>query len=292
MIRGMTGHGRGEAEGGGLRVTADVRTLNHRFLDCEVRGPLSPDLEAEVRARVGSRVQRGRVEVGVTLDSGGTTAASVRVNVATMHAMAAGLSQVARDLGVADGLRLEHLAALPWARALEPAFPETDAAGRAAVLAAVDDALAGVVAMREREGADMAREMAARVGALKDHALAARQAAAAAAPAQAQRLRERMEELLAGLPADRGRLEQEAAIAADRADVTEEVVRLEAFLDRLSECLEGEGPQGKRLDFTLQEASREVNTMGAKSRSQDLSARVIEMKSELERLREMAANVE
>ena len=292
MIRGMTGHGRGQAHAGSLRVTVDVRSVNHRFLDCDVRGPVAPELEAEIRARIESHVRRGRVEVGISMDSGGTTAAPVRVNLATMHALAEGLREVARDLGVADEMRLEHLAALPWVRAVEPAFPAMDAAAREAVLVAVDEALAGVVAMREREGADVGREMLARLDALRGHAVAARAAAAEAAPAHLQRLRARITELLGGAAADPNRLAQEAALLADRADVNEELVRLDAFLEGLGECLSGDGAQGKRLDFTLQEAFREVNTMGAKSRSQALSARVIEMKTELERMRELTANVE
>lgn len=292
MIRGMTGHGRGEARADGLRVRADVRTVNHRFLDCEVRGPVPPALEAELRRRVDAAISRGRVEVQVALESQGGEVSALRVNVDAMHAMVAALREVARDVGVADELRLEHLASLPWARVVEPAAPELDAAQSAAVGEAVEQALRGVVAMRVSEGEQIAADMRSRLDAVEAHLGAVRGAAEGAASAHAERLRARIAELLGGAGIDPDRIAQEAAILADRADICEEIQRLGAFLVQLRQTLDGEGASGKRLDFILQEAFREVNTIGSKSRSLPVSSRVIEMKAELERMREQVANVE
>ena len=288
----MTGHGRGEARADGLRASADVRTVNHRFLDCEVRGALPPNLEAGLRQLVEKRLFRGRVEVHVSIEAPGEAAAPLRVNVAAMLAMVDALREVGREAGITEELRLSHVAALPWARVVEPAAPVLTPAQERVVAQAVDEALLGVVSMREREGADIARDLLARLAILEEHLAAVRDGIAGAPAAHAERLRARMAELLAGVATDPARIAQEAALLADRQDVSEEVTRLAAFFVQLRESVHAEGPGGKRLDFTLQEAFREVNTIGSKSRSQPIASRVIEMKTELERMREQAANVE
>lgn len=292
MIRGMTGHGRGESRVEGTCATADVRTVNHRFLDCEVRGALPPALEAEIRALVERRIFRGRVEVHVAIDARGGAALPLRVNVDAMLALIDALREAGRQAGITEELRLEHVAALPWARVVEQAVPVLTPEQGAAVLAAVDAALGQAIEMREREGATIAQDLRGRLELLAGHLAAVRSGASGAAAAHAERLRSRIAELLAGAAPDPERIAQEAAILADRQDITEEITRLEAYVGQLSEAVGATGPGGKRLDFTLQEAFREVNTIGSKSRSLPISASVIAMKTELERMREQVANVE
>ena len=288
----MTGHGRGEARAEGTRATADVRTVNHRFLDCEVRAALPPSLEADVRRLVERRLFRGRVEVQVAIEAPGEAAAPLRVSVPAMLALVDALREVGREAGITEELRLEHVAALPWARVVEPAVPALSPDQERLVLAAVDEALTGVLAMRDREGSDVAQDLLARLSLVEEHLAAVRSGAAGSAAAHADRLRSRMAELLSGAGIDPDRIAQEAALLADRQDVSEEVTRLGAHLAQLRESVHADGPGGKRLDFTLQEAFREVNTIGSKSRSQPIASRVIEMKTELERMREQVANVE
>jgi uncharacterized protein (TIGR00255 family) len=291
MIRGMTGHGRGEAQVEGLRASADVRTVNHRHLDVEVRGPLTPALEAQVRTLAEQRLARGKVDVAVALEAG-SAAAPVRVNRAVLHAVVAELRDLGREVGASGELTLDHLAVLPWARVLEAAAPELSVPQSGAVLSAVRHALDGVVLLREREGREIATDLRARLASLRSHLSDVRTACAGAPAAHLERLRARLSELLAGAEIDRDRLAQEAAALADKSDASEEIVRLLAYLDRLDELVEADGPTGKRLEFTLQEALREANTVGAKVRSFDVGRAVIEIKSELERMREQAANVE
>lgn len=288
----MTGHGRGEARAEGVRASADARSVNHRFLDCEVRGNVPPALEAEIRALVERTLFRGRVEVHVSLESAGQQAAPLRVNRQAMLLLVEALKDVSREAGASGELSIDHVAALPWARFVEPAFPELSPAQAEAALQAVGDALRGVVAMREREGRTIADDLAGRLTVVEGHLQAVRDGSAGAAAAHAERLRARIAELLGEAAPDPDRIAQEAAILADRQDVTEEITRLGSHLSQLREFLSADGPGGKRLDFTLQEAFREVNTIGSKSRSLPLASRVIEMKTELERMREQVANVE
>jgi uncharacterized protein (TIGR00255 family) len=289
----MTGFGRGEAAAAGVRVVADVRTVNHRFLDVDLRGtPLPPRVEARLREEVAARISRGRVDVALSLELTDPEAIPVRVNRASMHALVAALRDLGREMNVADALTLDHLAALPWARAIESVELSLNAAQESAVHGALATALDLVVGLRCREGEELRDDLCARLGALRD-LLARVKAAAAAWPAQhLERLKARMAELLAGHALDEARLAQEAALLADRTDASEEVARLSAYLTRLEEMLAAPGPAGKRLEFTLQEALREVNTLGSKSRDVAVSSLVIEMKAELERMREQVANVE
>lgn len=293
MIHGMTGFGRGEATAPGLRVVADVRTVNHRFLDVDLRGaPLPPRIEALLRAAVASRLSRGRVEVALSLELTDPDAAPVRVNQAAMHAFVAALRDLGREMNVADTLSLDHLAALPWARAIETVELSMSPEQESAVHRALEMALEGVSLLREREGLELGSDLGARVTTLGE-LLARVRSDTATWPAQhLERLRARMTELLSGHAVDEARLVQEAALLADKSDTSEEVSRLSAYLTRLGEMLATPGPAGKRLEFTLQEALREVNTLGSKSRDVNVSGLVIEMKAELERMREQVANVE
>lgn len=293
MIHGMTGFGRGEATAPGLRVVADVRTVNHRFLDVDLRGtPLPARLEASLREIITTKLSRGRIDVSLTLELTDPDANPVRVNQAAMHAFVAALQELAREMNVSDTLTLTHLAALPWARAVETVDLSLDSGQEAAVHGALAAALEAVLALRRREGEELRGDLSARLATLSQLLARARTESAAWPAAHLERLKARMAELLAGHAVDEARLVQEAALLADKGDVSEEMARLGAYLTRLAEMLAAPGPAGKRLEFTLQEALREVNTLGSKSRDVSVSSLVIEMKSELERMREQVANVE
>ena len=293
MIHGMTGFGRGEATREGLRVAVDVRTVNHRFLDVEIRGAQLPAaLESRLRKEVSARLARGRVEVGATVELEELDPAALHVNRALVRALVHTLQDVARDLGVAGEVTMDQLAALPWGRALELGAPALAAPAQEAVVEALQRALDDVVAHRRSEGVEVLADLSARAASLRASLGLVRDEAASAGATHLARLRQRLADLIAGHALDEGRLLQEAALLAERTDVSEEVARLSAHLERLEEVLAGDSPCGKRLDFTLQEALREVNTMGAKSRGMGSASAVIDMKCELERMREQAANVE
>jgi uncharacterized protein (TIGR00255 family) len=283
----MTGYGRGAAEQDGRRATVEVRAVNHRFLDLKLRGaPIAPALEEQITARVRAAIERGAVTVSIHTST--ASAAAGRVDPAAARRVHAELAALAADLGV-GGPDLALVLAQPGVVvASEPAADEPEPP----VAAALDAALAQLDGMRAAEGQALAAELRARLDELA--ALRAQVAAlAAAVPAQlGKRLAERIRRLLEGADPDPARLAQEVALLADRADVTEELVRLASHLEQARALLAGPGAVGRRLDFLVQEIGRELNTIGSKSAAAEITAAVVEAKAVLEKIREQAQNVE
>ncbi len=284
----MTGYGRGVAEGDGRRATIEVRSVNHRFLDLKLRGtPVPPALEEQIAARVRASIERGAVTVSVHVVAA-PGEASARIDPDAARRAYDMLSALAIRLGVGPPDLALVLAQPGVVVAAEPAGDDLDPRA----LAALDAALAQLDRMRTTEGGALAAELRARL----DELAALRTAIAglaAAVPAQlARRLTERVRRLLEDAELDPGRLAQEAAVLADRADVTEELVRLASHVDQARALLEAPGAVGRRLDFLVQEIGRELNTIGSKSASAEISTAVVDAKAVLEKVREQAQNVE
>lgn len=288
----MTGFGRGVAEHGAIRATVDIRSVNHRFVDLKLRAQLAPALEDAIGARVRSAIERGALAIAVRVDraGAGATAARPRIDLAAARAAHAELAQLAQDLALAPP-DLALVLAQPGVIAAEPAEPDGDP--DAAVLAALDLALRQLGEMRAVEGRALAAELTARLGELER--LRARIAALAdGIAAQLQRrLAERLHGLLGDAPSiDPARVAQEVALLADRADITEELVRLASHLEQARALVAGAAPAGRRLDFLVQELGRELNTIGSKSQLAELTSAVVEAKAVLEKLREQVQNAE
>jgi uncharacterized protein (TIGR00255 family) len=289
-MRSMTGFGCGEAELDGNKVACELRALNHRFLDVRVRVPEELQSHAffmEQLAR--ERLSRGRFDVGVRLEDGGRAA---RFSPARARAVYESLLQLRDELAPGTEVPVAALASLPellveprrsstegWEQTLERAF---------------DAAVGRLEEMREREGKALAKELSQRLQLLRGLSVEAKGLSHGAAERQLVRLRERVGRLLADTNAtpDTGRLETELALIADRSDVTEELVRLASHFDQFEALLAEGQPVGRRLEFLLQEMSREVNTLGSKSQDVKLSHLVVELKSQLEKIREQVQNVE
>ena len=287
-VRSMTGYGRGAAEQDGRRATVEVRAVNHRFVDLKLRGAsVAPALEEQIAGRVRASIERGAVTVSVHAPVA-STAAAARVDPAAARRVHAELAALAADLGVGAPDLALVLAQPGVVVAAEPAADEPEPP----VAIALDAALAQLDGMRAAEG----RALAAELGARLDELAALRAAIAAlsaAVPTQlAARLVERVRRLLDDAAPDPARLAQEAALLADRADVTEELVRLASHLEQARALLTAPGAVGRRLDFLVQEIGRELNTIGSKSASAEISAAVVDAKAVLEKVREQAQNVE
>jgi uncharacterized protein (TIGR00255 family) len=279
----MTGHGRGSAETNGRRVTVEVRAVNHRFLDLKLRVPVDADTERRAGEAIRRRIERGAVTV--SLREEGSATRTVKLDLPLARGVHAALADLARELGLAAPIPLELVAAQPGVLALgEPAD------GDALFLAALDAALEALVAMRRAEGEALARDLSARLERLETLAREIGRLAAGAPSVLAARLRERLDRLGADVPPER--LAAEAALLADRADVTEEIVRLDSHLRQARGLVASEAPIGRKLDFLVQELGREINTVGSKSPSAEISRCVLDAKAELEKIREQVQNVE
>lgn len=298
----MTGFGRGVAEDGELRATVDVRTVNHRFLDLKLRGaPLPAAIEDALSSRIRAAIDRGSVTLTVGL-ARGTTPGGMRIDRAAAERAHRMLDELARQLGIAppdlalvlaqpgvvisdDGNRDEPGRAAPLDG--DPGAPAV-----AIAVAALDAALVQLDQMRKAEGAALAAELHGRVDELV--ALRTRIAVLAAdVPGQlARRLVERVKRLTDEVGVDPARIAQEVALLADRADVTEELVRLASHLDQARTLIDSPGAVGRRLDFLVQEIGRELNTIGSKSTTAEITSEIVRGKAALEKIREQTQNVE
>jgi uncharacterized protein (TIGR00255 family) len=287
----MTGYGRGVVAEGAVRATVDVRAVNHRFLDLKLRGaPLAPALEDALLTRTRAGVERGSVVVSVHLArEGGTTA--LRIDPEAARRAFDQLSATAARIGVA-GPDLALVLAQPGVVG-GGEEPSDDGADQRAVLAAAEAALAQLDAMRAAEGQALSSELLARLDELVAHRTRLAELAASVPQHAAKRLSERLRRLLEDTTAiDPGRLAQEVALLADRADVTEELVRLVSHLDQARGLVVAPGAVGRRLDFLVQEIGRELNTIGSKSAVAEISSVIVEAKAALEKIREQVQNVE
>lgn len=295
MIKSMTGFASGsrELETAALGVTA--RTVNHRYLDIQVRlPPLLAPVEVELRGVVQRWVARGRVELAVTARLLGQPDVEVALNEPLVDALSAAVEQ-ARARGVTGGgLTAGDLLRFPRALVVEEA--ELDEAGRAALgqgaIAVVEDVLSDLDAMRVREGGYLLADLEARCGTLSDLVGRLESAAESGRAELVSRLNARVEELRAQAGVEEAALAQEVVRFAARSDVSEEITRLRGHLSHWSALTGATEPCGRKLDFLLQEMNREVNTLGAKVEGADASELVVTAKAELEKLREQVQNVE
>lgn len=292
-MKSMTGFGAGQAGAKGGRVSVEVRSVNSRFLELRVALPREHQgLEAELRKLAQAGIQRGRVEVSVRREGRASRGSKVEIDLKLAREVAGAWRRVGKDLRLPGDLDLAFLrsAAGDIVRTVEePVDPAQDAR---AIRAAVKKALAAHDRERTREGAHLEKDMRQRQRTLVKLRSRAAKIAAGARAALTEKLNARLSDLMGDEPPDPARLVQEVALAVDRADVSEELARLESHLGALDELLRAKDPVGKRIEFLLQEILREVNTIGSKANQLPLTEVVLEAKGEIEKLREQVANVE
>ncbi len=293
MIRSMTGFGAGRAQAGGESVAVELRSVNGKF--CDVRAHLPRDLatlEPVVARIVKSRVARGVVDVGVRREvPGSVRGAAPRVDLPLAAAYAKALREMRAELGLAGEVTLHDLVGLEGVVGLSEVAADPGPAAEA-LERALSVALDALDDMRRREGEALARDLSARLVTVEKGAAAIRAAAPQSVEAYRERLATRVAELSRGVPVEPARLAQEVAFFAERIDVSEELTRLSSHLAQLRALIASDAPAGRRLEFLVQEVNREVNTIGSKSQNAGIAAQVVELKAELERVREQIANVE
>jgi uncharacterized protein (TIGR00255 family) len=292
MLKSMTGFGRATVEADGMQWTIEVQSVNSRFLDVQIRLPRTlAAAEFALRKAVGDSVARGKVSVSVTWEALPGQAATSMVNQSVAAAYVRQLRELQGQLGLGGEVSVDTLVGLPdlFAGSLESDDAE---AREAALLAGLREALQALDTMRATEGAKLGQDMAARIAAIQSELDLLGKEADQFAVALAERVRERIQQLFGDLPLDPARLAQEAAFLAERADVTEERIRLAAHLGEFIEALRGGGQLGRRFNFLLQEMVRETNTIGSKTGELSVIRRVIKMKEELEKIREQVQNLE
>lgn len=298
--RSMTGYAttRGEFEGWFVRVS--VKSVNHRFLDVKLRIPDSLEpYEHRLRQVVRGRILRGHLDVHVSMEPG--EAAPVHVNRELLKAYVAAAEDLRKQTGGTKELDTVSLLRLPGViTGLASALPETEEAQEelGKVLESyLHEALGKMDEMRRIEGRHLTEELRARVAKIGEEAEQVRELVSRLRPAFSRRLEARLKELLNGTNIEPARLAQEAALLAERSDISEELDRLRSHLQQFTKLLDGAGELGKKLDFLLQEMHREANTMlsktpGVESEALAITGLALEIKAEIEKLREQVQNIE
>jgi uncharacterized protein (TIGR00255 family) len=294
-LRSMTGIGRASGPVGPDRVAElSVRSVNHRALDLNVKvRETEASLEPLLRRVFSRRFARGKVDVALQMRRLSTAGREVAVDEALLEAFLARLSRLAEKYPVVARLEPRDLLAVPQLFTFDEAPEELSGADLEELEGIANRAADALIEMREAEGARVSADLAGRIERLRDQlsSLASRRAEIAARVRD--NVRERLRAIAAEFPMDPGRLEQEAALAADRSDISEELHRLEGHLEQFGELVaSARDPVGKKLEFLCQEILRELNTLGSKARDLPLVREVVDMKSELEKIREQVANVE
>jgi uncharacterized protein (TIGR00255 family) len=288
----MTGFGQAAWQGEGCKITAEIRSVNQRFLETRFNMPREyMQWEGELRRLVQAAVARGKVDVNISRSGVSASDVAIEVNTPLARAYVDAWRQLQAALGLRGEVGLEFLLGRPdLVRIVEHRAEPANECQR--VEQVLRQALRAFDRERVREGRVLARDMRQRIGHLGTLAREMRRRAAAAAPETAKRLQQRLQALLNGAALEEERLAQEIAFVLSRSDVTEELVRLESHLEALHALCRSGGPVGKRLDFLLQEVHREVNTIASKTNDLKLTDLSLDARSEIEKLREQAQNVE
>jgi uncharacterized protein (TIGR00255 family) len=293
LLKSMTGFGRGEATLNGRRFVAEVKTVNNRHRDLFVRLPRTLQaIEEELRSQVSAIIKRGRVEVTLQMEKEGVELEyDLELNLPLVRSYLRIFKQLTEEFGLEGKARADDLCQMKDVLIVKP--EELDlAVAKDAFREAVGLALEACDSMRIQEGKTLREDFIKRLSLIEDHLKEVEKKAGWVVEDYKRRLRQRVEQVAQGIPLDENRLMQEVAIFADRCDITEELVRARSHLEQFRSYLLLEDAVGRRLDFLLQEINREITTMSAKASDSTISARGVEMKAELEKVREQVQNVE
>lgn len=293
MIKSMTAYGKGDYPHDGKRFLVEIKSLNNRYRDIIFRMPKNlQGFEKNLRTVVGQKIRRGRVEIFFQMESSGDAPAlTLELNVPLVDAYLKVFSQLSSRSGLNQELRLETLLQMNDVVNVKT-VADDEAEMEKGLYGSLLLGLDSLVEMRQKEGAAIEADLRKRLERVVGFVVHVRRRAPEIAEAYGIRLKENVERLRQGVEVDADRIAQEVAIFAERSDITEELVRLESHMAQFSEYLEMDDAVGRRLDFLIQEMNREVNTLGSKASDALVSKIVVEMKAELEKLREQVQNVE
>ena len=292
MVKSMTGYGRAREMRNGRDITVEVRSVNNRYLDCTVKMPRAYIFaEDRMKARVQQAISRGKVDVFVTIDASAADEAVVAVNEPLARGYYEALTRLKTMFSLPGEVTPEVLAKFPDVLAVTKAEEDVEAIA-ADICAVLDDALAAYNDMRAVEGEKLASDVAGRVTTIETVVGKVEERSPQTVAAYRQRLEAKMQEVLQSTTIDESRILTEAAIFADKIAVDEETVRLRSHIAQLRAMLSSDEPVGRKLDFLIQEVNRECNTIGSKCNDLTIAQDVVNMKAEVEKIREQVQNME
>lgn len=292
MVKSMTGYGRARQTLNGRDITVEVRSVNNRYLDCTVKVPRTYIFaEDAVKARVQKAVSRGKVDVFITIDAAAADETVVAVNEPLARGYYEALTRLKDMFSLEDGLNAVTLAKFPDVLTVTKAEEDLESVA-ADICAVLDEALAAYNAMRTVEGGKLREDIAGRADTIEAVVGKVEERSPQTVAAYREKLLARMQEVLQSTAIDESRILTEAAIFADKIAEDEETVRLRSHLSQLRTMLESDQPIGRKLDFLIQEVNRECNTIGSKCNDLTIAKDVVNMKAEVEKIREQVQNIE
>ena len=292
MLCSMTGYGRAQQIRNGRDITMELRSVNNRYLDLSIKLPrLYTFAEEAIRTRLQGRLNRGKVDVYVTIRDAGAEQSQISLNRSVLEGYLTAMREMVRDYGVQDDISAAALSRFSDVFTVEKA-EEDEQQVKTDLLAVLDQALDAFVAMRQREGAALEKDLTAKCGTVLDLVDQVAQRSPATVAEYRTKLYDKMQEVLQSATIDESRILTEAAIYADKVAVDEEITRLKSHVDQMRSMLSAGGSVGRKLDFLMQEMNREANTIGSKGNDVAIARIVVDLKAELEKMREQIQNLE
>ena len=293
LVKSMTGYGRAVETVNGREFTVELRSVNNRYLDCTVKLPRSLSFgEDAVKQAVKNAISRGKVDVFVTLDSTGAEKVQVSVNKPVADGYYEALKQLAASYGLPESdISVSLISRFPDVLLAEKAQDDVEQLAED-ICSVLDGALSDFDSMRTREGARLEEDILSRAATIEEKVALVEERSPQTVAEYREKLLARMQEVLQSTTIDESRILTEAAIFADKVAVDEETVRLHSHLSQLRDMLRGDVPVGRKLDFLIQEVNRECNTIGSKCSDLTIARDVVDLKAEVEKIREQVQNIE
>lgn len=292
MLRSMTGYGYYEYQNEEVRMSVEIKTVNHRYCDVYLRMPRQLScFEDKVRTLLTSRISRGKIDVFINWENIGDGAKEVILDEKLARAYYNAMGKLAENLGLREDVSLSYLARFPEILRIEKKEEDND---NAVIILqdSLNKAIDMLVGMRETEGEKLCNSLIETCQGIEKYRLKLIERAPHVVHEYKDKLSARIKELMDINIADEARIAIEVAMFADRCSINEELVRLKSHIEQFEEIIKADGPVGKRLDFLVQEMNREVNTIGSKANDLDITKTVVNLKSEIEKVREQIQNIE
>ena len=292
MIKSMTGYGSAKGTVEGLEITVELKSVNNRYLDTSVRLPRSfLFAEEAIKAAVQAHISRGKVDVFVTVDTSDAGDMTVKVNEPLLRGYIEAIRHISCEYSLDNDMTAMSVSRFPDVLTVEKKDLDAEAIS-AGISAIADEALRDFDAMRLREGAKLRDDVLSRLDTIDRLVTTVENEAPKTVAEYRKRLEQKMQEVLGSTGIDENRILAEAAIFADHIAVDEETVRLRSHMSQLSDMINGSSPTGRKIDFLIQEFNREANTIGSKCQNSEIAHVVVDLKSEIEKIREQIQNIE
>lgn len=291
MIKSMTGFGRGKYENEGRTYTVEIKSVNHKYTDINVRLPkFLNSMEDQIRKRIRNVISRGKIDVFVNFENYSNKGTSIKINKELAKDYLFQLKELAEETNIDFSVNIIDISKLPEVLKMEEDSDE-DLIGNELMIA-VDSALENFIKMREIEGEKLIEDIEKRIYIIQDKVNEIAKYSSTLVEEYIEKLKLRVNELLAPGTVDENRLMQEIVIFSDKSSIEEELTRLKSHIFQFLDLIKQSSPIGKKIDFLIQEINREVNTIGSKANCLEITNRVIEIKTEVENIREQIQNIE